>query len=98
MLQISWYYNDPVAELQAYDNIGREYFYLSDMTRAKFYNDKVCFGEIEPADSIVRKVSIQIMTTKIERKAAGNYKEEFKNGKKVKNIFERMPSPSGFGQ
>ena len=82
--------------MKAYDNIGTEYFYLSDLTRAKFYNDKVTFGEVEPSTSIVRKVSIQILKTKIERKQNGGV-EEFKNGKKVKSIFERMPSPSGFG-
>ena len=71
MLQIAWYHNDADAELQAYDYIGAEYYYMSDLTRAKFYNDKVCFGEIEHPDSIVRKVSVQILVTKVERRQAG---------------------------
>ena len=48
--------------MQAYDNIGTEYFYLGNLTKSKFYNDKVCFGEVEPPEkSIVRKVAIQIL-------------------------------------
>ena len=93
MLQIAWHYKDAKMELAAYDNIGTEYFYLGNLTKAKYYNDKVCFGEVEPAESIVRKVAVQILETKIER----NENDEAKNGKK-KSIFERMPSPSGFGQ
>ena len=54
--------------MQAYDNIGTEYFYIGNIKKAKYYNDKVCFGQVEPSDSIVRKVAIQILKTKIDRR------------------------------
>ena len=46
------------SELEAYDNIGCEYFYIGNLTKAKFYNDKVCFGEIEMPGSIMRIVAV----------------------------------------
>ena len=71
MLQIAWHHDDQKSEMEAYDNIGTEYFYLSNLKKAKFYNDKVVFGDIEGPDSIIRKVAISILKTKIERKVNG---------------------------
>ena len=65
MLQLAWFNGDQKSELEAYDNIGCEYFYIGNLKKAKFYNDKVCFGDIEMPGSIMRKVAVQILETRL---------------------------------
>lgn len=53
--------------MQAYDSIAMEYFYMNDLEKAKFYQDRMCRGKLEDKDSIIRGVSINILTSKREK-------------------------------
>ena len=43
--------------MNAYDNLSIQYFYLGELDRSKYYNDRVCRGKFEANFSIVKKMS-----------------------------------------
>lgn len=51
-----------------------EYFYMNDLEKAKFYQDRMCRGKLEDKDSIIRGVSINILTSKREKIHSGQKK------------------------
>ena len=53
--------------MQAYDNIAMEYFYMGDLEKAKFYQDRMLRGKFENKDSIIRSVCINILQSKREK-------------------------------
>jgi len=48
MLHLAWFLKDTQSELKAYDNIGIQYYYLGNMSKAEFYHNRMMKGEIEP--------------------------------------------------
>ena len=97
-LQLAWYSKDRNAELEAYENLRIDYFYLGEMKKAKFYDEKFSQGLFEREDeSIVRKRAVQIIENQVKDINAGRKKMRPINGKLVKSAFDRMPSPSSFG-
>ena len=42
------------TEVQAYEGIGQQYFYLGDLKKSNYYLDRMTRGKIEKADSKVR--------------------------------------------
>ena len=67
-LDLAWYYfaaqhdvygkyrevRDPSSELDAYDSIGMEYFYLGDLDRARYYHKRMVDSDKEPVSSALR--------------------------------------------
>ena len=49
------------AEIQAYQNLSIDYFYLGAMEKASFYDIKFKHGEFEGPESVVRKVAVGII-------------------------------------
>jgi hypothetical protein len=49
------------AEMQAYENIALEYYYMNDIEKAKMYEERVSRGKIERKESIIRKVCVNIL-------------------------------------
>ena len=96
-LQLAWYNGDMDAEMQAYENLSLDYFYLGSIQKAIFYDTKFKYGEFEGKDSVVRKVAVGIILHQIDKMEKDHTKEKLINGKSVKTIFDRMPSPSSFG-
>jgi hypothetical protein len=41
----------------AYDNLSIQYFYLGELDKSKYYNDRVCRGKFEANFSIVKVMS-----------------------------------------
>ncbi len=56
-LQIAWHISNAEAEMSAYDNLSIQYFYLGDLERAKYYNDRMLRGKTEAKFSVIRKIS-----------------------------------------
>jgi hypothetical protein len=48
-----------------------EYFYLGNIEKAKFYQDRMLRGKVENIDSIIRGVSNNILSSKREKIALG---------------------------
>ena len=85
------------AEMEAYENLSIDYFYLGSMQKASYYDNKYKYGEFEAEDAVVRKVAVGIVKNQIEGQKTGRAKEQYINGKLIKTSFDKMPSPSSFG-
>ena len=55
-LEIAWSSGDYNAEMTAYDKIAVNYFYLCDLEKAKYYQERMMRGQFEPSDSKLRKI------------------------------------------
>ncbi len=58
VLQLSWLIGDKVgekAEMEAYENLGLQYFYLGQTEKSLFYSDRMMKGKFEAKFSIIRK-------------------------------------------
>ena len=60
--------------MQAYDNLAIEYFYLNDVEKSKFYQERMNRGLFENQDSIIRGVCINILQSKREKIRLGQKK------------------------
>ena len=59
--------NNHAAEIQAYDNLSLEYFYIGDINKAKIYQERMLRGKLEKDNSIIRSVCINMLNSKRER-------------------------------
>lgn len=66
-LQFAWLLNKVVEELQCYDLIGMQYYYLGDVMKAKYYHDKMMNGKVEPDDSEVKRLGVARLKNKEEK-------------------------------
>lgn len=80
------------SELEAYDNMGLEYYYIGNIEKACFYHNKM-MNCITEKDTDVKKWNLEILEEKHKRKSyRKNIKftsifEEFKNVKKHGGSF-----------
>ena len=44
LLEFAWIKGNYAAEMQAYDKISINYFYLCDLEKAKYYNERMTRG------------------------------------------------------
>ncbi len=56
-LQLAWLIGSFEGEMEAYDQLGIMYYYVGDLEKSKYYNDRMCRGKVEARFSIVRKMS-----------------------------------------
>lgn len=57
LLELAWYHENIDMELQAYDCMGKQYYYLGRMDKAAYYNERVWNGLTEKKDSGARLLS-----------------------------------------
>jgi tetratricopeptide (TPR) repeat protein len=57
MLQVAWNNNKQSAEMLAYSMIGRMYFYLGNIHKANYYNERSIKGQTEAPDSKTKLIS-----------------------------------------
>lgn len=55
-------------EVNAYDNLSLEYFYLGELSKANYYNDRIMRGKTENNKSIVKKVSCNLLVSRREHR------------------------------
>lgn len=53
-LECAWKANDTVAEIRAYELIGKAYYYLGEISKSKTYNERSTRGILEAKDSKIR--------------------------------------------
>lgn len=63
-LQYAWKQNNVKYELQCYDFIGLQYYYLGDLKKAKYYHEKMMNGDREPKQSEMRKLGLTRLESK----------------------------------
>jgi hypothetical protein len=65
---LAWQEKDTAMEVQAYDNLSVEYFYLGEITKANYYHERKMRGKIENDKSIVKKVSCNLLVSRREQR------------------------------
>jgi tetratricopeptide (TPR) repeat protein len=53
-IEVAWVLNKKHAELRALDNIGMQYFYLNDKSKAKYYHNRFLKGRVEKDESSIK--------------------------------------------
>ena len=55
-----------VSEMEAYENLAVDNYYLGFMDKAGFYDRKFKYGQSEEPEAVVRKVAVGIIKNRIE--------------------------------
>jgi len=66
MLQLAWVKNNFNAEMEAYDALAVQYYYLADLDRANYFHDRSMKGIREKEDSRDWTHAIQTYDKKIK--------------------------------
>ncbi len=53
-------------ETNAYDNLSIDYFYLGELNKSNYYQDRMMRGKTENYKSIVKKVSCNLLVSRRE--------------------------------
>ena len=88
-----------ITELDAYDGLAVENFYLGDVLKAKFYMDKSMRGKTEGDDSVVKKVVVSTVLSwraEKEKKLSSAVKTGDDEEQKDENKLKRMPSLASY--
>jgi len=76
MLQLAWFTNSYEGEINAFDHIAFQYFYLGDLEKAQYHKRSI-HGIREKEDSYAKRISIEKFNKEIEliEKETGYVKE-----------------------
>jgi len=55
-LELSWRLDNVESETRAYEQIGLQYYYLGNLAKSKYYNDRCMRGKNERKDSKLRVI------------------------------------------
>jgi tetratricopeptide (TPR) repeat protein len=97
MLQLSWQEGDIAMEMQAYDCLSVEYYYLGELGKSRYYHDRIIRGKVENDHSIIKKVTCNLLRSRCEQRhndAGFKYSES----QKLKSEIQRLPSPSNLSK
>jgi hypothetical protein len=64
LLETAWDTCDSEAEIQAYDGLALQYFYLGQVQKTAYYQDRAARGKLEKRDSKVRYMYMQHLARK----------------------------------
>ena len=67
MLELAWEQGDERYEIQACDALGMAYYYAGDLEKSKHFNDRMMRGKIECEDSVIKRVSNNLIQAKRTR-------------------------------
>ena len=97
MLQLSWQEKDAAMELQAYDSLSVDYYYLGALEKSRYYHDRSVRGKLENDLSVIKKVTCNLLRSRCEqRHNEGGAK--FGDSQKLKSEIQRLPSPSNLSR
>jgi hypothetical protein len=55
-------------EVNAYDNMSTDYFYMGEISKSNYYHDRTMRGKTENDKSIVKKVSCNLLVSRREHR------------------------------
>jgi hypothetical protein len=67
MLELAWEQGEERLELNACDLLGIGYYYAGDLEKSRHYNDRMMRGKIESGDSVIKRVSNNLIKSKREK-------------------------------
>ena len=83
-------------EMKAYEGLGIQNFYLGQLPKAEYYQERFLRGKMENDKSIVKGAAIQFVKTHLERKKIRYDGNNIKNREDPAGPkFNRLPSPAG---
>eukprot|EP00347_Sterkiella_histriomuscorum_P001099 403373330 len=85
-LELAWRHNDAQEELRAYEQLGMQHYYLGNLEKSKYYNDRCMRGKTEKQNSKIRSLYNGYNQAKSNYEASG--KNERVTFKKLKEILE----------
>ena len=91
MLQTAWLLNNREKELEAYDFLGIQYYYLGELANAQYYHNKLRIGRNEDSESDLRRLGIEKIIAKIHEKQ--RHKNFFRSDG-IKTIEQELTSSS----
>jgi tetratricopeptide (TPR) repeat protein len=94
MLYLAWSEKCYSSEIKAYDNMSIDYFYLGDLDKAEYYQQRYLRGKTENGHSISKGVALNLIKAKRMFKLM-DYTAQNQN--KI-DKQQRLPSPSGNGK
>lgn len=57
LLELAWYHDNLEMELEAYDNMAKQYYYLGSLDKAAYYNNRAWKGIVERKDAPARQIA-----------------------------------------
>lgn len=93
-IEMSWVLKDYITELRSYDNIGIQYFYLNNKSKARYFHNRMINGKIEKHTSQLRTRFIKEMEEKNERmfykedKTLKTDDEDYDNDLLLKKLYD----------
>jgi len=63
-LELAWDQQHEEEEVKAYDNLALCFFYMGDLQKARYYNDRMQRGKIEGQGSVLKSVTKNIISAK----------------------------------
>jgi len=84
-------------ELKAYEGLAIQNFYLGQLRKAEYYQDRFLRGKIENDESVIKEGAIQYYKTHLTRKRI-RYEGNSLNNKDDPSghKFDRLGSPAGY--
>jgi len=81
-------------EVSAYHGLGIVNFYLSDLAKCQYYQDRYMMGKSENDESAVKNAVVHYMVTRMERKRLRYAANRRKVYEERADKFARLPSPA----
>ena len=63
-LQLAWEQNDQKYEIDAYENLSIDNYYLDKMSQSSFYNKRAWTGTVEQDNSLLKKMFVTLLRMK----------------------------------
>lgn len=80
-----------MQELEVYDLIGMEYYYLNDIPKAQFYHERMMRGELEPL-SAEKMSNLEDLEMKRRERAGRDKKAKLSVFESYKAFVEKNPN------
>ena len=91
LLELAWYENNMEMELCAYDNIGKQYYYLSMLDKAAYYSNRAWHGILESKDSPARLLARNAFEARRKPHASEQLRSSSRNSSDLSG--SELPSP-----
>lgn len=91
LLELAWVEDNMKMELCAYDNIGKQYYYMGLLSKAAYYSNRAWRGIVEPRDSPARILARNAYEARHKVHAAGQMRTISRNSSDLSG--SELPSP-----
>lgn len=91
LLELAWVEDNMEMELCAYDNIGKQYYYMGHLDKAAYYSNRAWRGIVEPRDSPARVLARNAFEARHKSHASDQIRTISRNSSDLSG--SELPSP-----